>query len=138
MKLVAVVMGSSNRDSRNALAKSLLDFGFSNYAVLSKASCVAGSVAVRGGVSSCVGAVRKEFSAVVEKSALSGCTERVELSDCVNAPVSAGQKIGEVKYYTGDKMIGSCDIVAENDVPKISFGTLLPKIFGWFICAPES
>ena len=138
MKLVAVVMGASNRDSRNALAKSLLDFGFSNYAVFSKDRCAAGSVAVRGGVSPYVKAVRAGFSAVVDKSALSSCTERVELSDCVNAPVSAGQKIGEVKYYSGEKMIGSSDIVAESDVPKISFGTLLPKIFGWFICAPES
>ena len=138
MELVAVIMGASNRDSRNALAKSLLDFGFSNYALFSRDRCELGGVAVRGGVSSCVGAGREEFSAVVEKSALSGCTERIELSDCLNAPVSAGQKIGEVTYYAGEKMIGSSDIIAINDVPKISFGTLLPKIFGWFICAPES
>lgn len=138
LSLIAVIMGSSTRDARNELAKNLLDFGFANFAAVSYGGADAGSVAVKGGVYPSVAAKRLPFSAIVDKADAGKVEESVEMAQSVTAPVKAGDKLGTVTYRVGDKIVGTSDIVAAENDAKISYFTLLPKIFRWFIIAPES
>ena len=138
LSLVAVVMGSSTRDTRNELAKNMLDFGFANFAAVKKDAADMGAVAVRGGTAATVGARRAEFSAVVDKSDASKIEEIIEMPGSVSAPVKAGQVIGKVTYKVGESVVGTADVLATGDVGKISFWTMLPKLLLWFIMSPES
>ncbi|MBQ0126289.1 MAG: D-alanyl-D-alanine carboxypeptidase [Clostridiales bacterium] len=138
LSLIAVIMGSSTRDSRNALAKSLLDFGFANYASVKREQTDMPGIAVRGGVKSEVPVRSMPFSAVIDKSDASKVEESVSVPEFVNAPIKAGDKLGKITYKIGDNVIGEADVVAADDVEKISYFTLLPRMFRWFLSSPES
>lgn len=138
LSLIAVVMGSSTRDKRNELAKNMLDFGFANYATVRKDEAGMGDVAVKGGTAATVGVKKAAFSAVVDKSDAGKIEESVEMPEFLTAPVKAGDIVGKVTYKIGDKVVGTADIAAADDVGKISFWTMLPKILRWFIMSPES
>ena len=60
------------------------------------------------------------------------------MPESLTAPVKAGQVIGKVTYKIGDNVVGTADIAAVEDVGKIGFWTMLPKILRWFIMSPES
>ncbi|MBQ5809057.1 MAG: D-alanyl-D-alanine carboxypeptidase, partial [Clostridia bacterium] len=49
MQLIAVIMGAPNRDARNADAKALLDFGFSNYEAYGADGGMIEHISVKGG-----------------------------------------------------------------------------------------
>jgi D-alanyl-D-alanine carboxypeptidase len=49
------------------------------------------------------------------------------------APIAKGEKIGTVTYLSGGKEIGTADILAEHAVEKLTFFTLFPKLFAWFL-----
>ena len=137
LHLIAVVMGSPTRDERNALAASLLDFGFANYALYSDAAAEIGEIAVRGGVESTLSVCKTGLEALLEKGAASKVEAVLDMPEYVCAPIKKGDKIGTVTYKSGSSVIGTADIVAAEDVSKIGFFTLLPKILRCMLCAPE-
>ncbi|MGN1096183.1 MAG: D-alanyl-D-alanine carboxypeptidase family protein [Eubacteriales bacterium] len=137
LSLIAVVMGSPTRDERNALAAKMLDFGFANYALYSDSDGECEPIKVTGGVKNTLSLRHEPFEYTVDKSALSKIEAVVELPESVAAPIKTGDKIGKITYKNGDEIIGSADILAAEDVEKIGFLTLLPRIFRWMICSPE-
>ena len=133
--LVAVIMGSPTRDVRNAAAASLLDFGFANYAFLQKESEAQAGIPVKGGVKNTLSTVSEGFSQVIDKGADKKLTAETVLPESVAAPVKKGDKIGEIIYKTDGVELGRADIVADEDIEKISFFTLLPRMFKTMIGA---
>lgn len=135
LSLIAVVMGSPTRDDRNALAAKLLDFGFANYAMYHDAEGEIDAVKVTGGVKNSLALKNVGFDMLIDKSALSKIEKVCDVPESVPAPIKKGDKIGTVTYKNGDTVIGSSDIVADEDVEKISFLTLLPRILRRIVCA---
>ncbi len=135
LSLIAVVMGSPTRDERNALAASLLDFGFANFASYKEKDTSPFEIPLTGGVKNTLAVRKSDFSALVEKAALSKIAAEIEIPDTVGAPIKKGDKIGTLTYKNGDTVIGSADIVADEDVARISFLTVLPRILKRMICA---
>lgn len=133
--LVAVIMGSPTRDVRNAAAASLLDFGFANYAFLQKESEAQAGIPVKGGVKNTLSTVSEGFYQVIDKGADKKLTAETVLPESVAAPVKKGDKIGEIIYKTDGVELGRADIVADEDIEKISFFTLLPRMFKTMIGA---
>ncbi len=129
MTLIAVIMAAPTRDVRNAAATSLLDYGFANYALYEDSSSVPQAIPVSGGMKNNCRIQNTNFSTVIEKSKSSSITTKVEIPESVSAPIKKGEKIGTVSYYCGEELIGSCDVIAGESVDKISFLTLLAKIF---------
>ncbi len=129
MQLIAVVMGSPNRDSRNETAKKLLDYGFANYRYLFAESGETAPIKVNGGKQDSCRLVYGSFEAVLEKSSAAGelFTETV-MPESITAPVEIGDVIGTVNYKLGDSIIGSVDIVAAENIEKISGITLFMRI----------
>ena len=126
-------MGSPTKEARNSLAASLLDFGFANYGCYSSPSEAMSDVRITGGVGNTLATVKEEFSATVEKAKLSKIEARVDIPEKLAAPIAKGQKIGTVTYMEGGKEIGTADILAAHAVDKITFSTLFPRLFAWFL-----
>ena len=128
MHLIAVVMGSPTRDVRNDVAKKLLDYGFANFAVYSEEEGNLPAIPVTGGVADMCHIKVERFSALVDKGVKGQITKQVRLPEYLAAPIAAGEKIGTVAYYAGETQIGEADIVACEEVAKISFGELFLRM----------
>ena len=135
LSLIAVIMGSPTRDDRNALAAKLLDFGFANYAIYSDTDGAVDNIKVTGGIKNDIALKHNDFSSLIEKSALSKIEAVTDIPESVPAPIKTGDKIGTITYKNGESVIGTTDIVAAEDVDKISFFTLLPRILKRLVCA---
>lgn len=133
LSLIAVVMGSPTKEVRNALAASLLDFGFANYGCYSSPSEAMSDIRITGGVGNTLATVKEDFSATVEKSKLSKIEVRVDIPEKLAAPIVEGEKVGTVTYLEGGKEIGTADILAAHAVDKIKFSTLFPRMLAWFL-----
>ena len=132
MTLIAVVMGSPTRDIRNAEASKMLDYGFANYALYRLEKEDMGEIKVLGGTAQSCKISHGELSAVVE-SAKKGSIEIVtELPESVAAPIKSGDIVGTIRIMSGDTEIGKTDIVADEDVGKISYFGVFGQIFRYF------
>ncbi len=98
----------------------LLDYGFENYTSVEviAADTPAGTVTVRGGKAESVDAVMAESVSVTLPVGISPDMIRteIELPEALDAPVAKGGKIGTVKIYEIDELIGEYDIIAVSDV----------------------
>ena len=132
MTLIAVVMGSPTRDIRNAEASKMLDYGFANYALYRLEKEDMGEIKVLGGTAQNCKISHGELSAVVE-SAKKGSIEIVtELPESVAAPIKSGDVVGTIRVMSGDTEIGKTDIVADEDVGKISYFGVFGQILRYF------
>jgi len=135
MELIAVVMKSSTRDSRNETAKSLLNLGFANYTVLEAAPAQAlPAVDVLLGERETVQPVVSGSGRIlVEKSQINAVETAVSLCDNVEAPVEKGQKLGELTVTVGGQVRQTIPIVAGEEVPRLTvpgiFKDLLDRLF---------
>jgi len=133
MQLIAVIMASPTRDMRNEAAKKLLDWGFAKYSFFVSESGMCGDVRVLGGISDIVPTVTGEFTAVVGKGDEKKIERNIVLPEDVAAPVRAGDVVGEVEYLLGGEIIGKCDILASEEVGKISYFGIFEKLIKKFL-----
>ena len=128
MELIAVVLGAADTKTRFACASSLLNYGFSSYTVKKQVEKdePMGTVRVSKGKSEQVSVVAAESYSVLSKKNETGETEKtVKMEDCVTAPVSAGDKLGEITFSEGGNVIKTVDIVAAENVEKKGFCLVL-------------
>lgn len=124
MQLIAVIMGAPSRDTRNALAASLLDFGFANYSVRSFPGQTVDPVPVKGGTTRSCEALYADASFVTEKSN-EETTTQVVYNTSLRAPVKKGDVVGTVRFLLGSEELGTTDLVAQSDVKQMTFGEIL-------------
>ncbi len=129
MTLIAVVMGAPSRDERNDIARTLLDFGFSSFAVYRHGGGRADTLPVPGGTVNEVSVTEAPFAVVVEKGKADRVEVTYDLPAELPAPVSAGQQIGSVTYTLEGEVIGKGAVTADADVPKITFREILFRMF---------
>ena len=122
--LIAVVMGADSSQERFAACKSMLDYGFANYALVSP-EMTEGTVPVKLGVSDTVKAVPAEnVQLLVDKAQANQVLVKTELEEQVAAPVSKGQRLGMLTVQVGDQVIKQVPMVAETGVERLSWGDL--------------
>lgn len=124
LKLIAVVMGEKTSEERFASARALLDYGFANWQVITPKPPEEpiGPVKVLKGTAPTVEVVsRPAGEAVIRKGEESTIKYKVELVPDVVAPVAAGQTLGRVVMYSGDREIGSYPLTAANYVGRLTF-----------------
>ena len=125
MELVAVVMGSATSQERFSACKSMLDYGFANFAVVQPQSAEPMTIPVKLGTAATVTAVLAENAPMlVDKGQKSMITTRVELEEEVAAPVSKGQRLGTLEVVAGDQVLARLPLVAEQSVEKLSWGQI--------------
>lgn len=126
--LIAVVMGCETSQKRFAACKGLLDYGFANYALYTPVSPEA-AVPVKLGTAESVEAVPgSETPMLIEKARKAGMTTEVTLEETVTAPVSQGQRLGELTVREGGEVITRIPLVAKTTIPRLTFGELYRAI----------
>ena len=125
MELVAVVMGCETSAKRFAACKSLLDYGFANFALVEPVPEEASFVPVTLGTSDTVSAVpAKAEPLLIDKSQKASVTTQVTLDESVTAPVSKGQRLGTLTVRSGEQVLAQIPLVAEQAVPRLTLGEL--------------
>ena len=133
MHLIAVIMGAPTRDIRNEEAKKLLDYGFANYALYSYENADMGSLSILGGVSDLCKTSAEKYSVVLDKNTANNITTKVEMPEKIAAPVKAGDKVGSVRFFCGENLIGETDIIAAESIAKISYWEIFMRILKGFM-----
>ena len=129
MELIAVVMGAETSQERFAACKEMLDMGFATYALYEPVAQEGASVPVELGQKDAVGAVPAETpKLLVEKAKLGSIATEIALEPQVSAPVTAGQKLGEMTVRSGEEVLSKIDLVAAEDVPRLTWGEVTVQI----------
>ena len=132
MQLIAVVLGAPTSSDRFSSAKSLLDYGFANYAVNTQVTAgeEISKVHVEKGLESEVSAISADtYSTLVEKGKEDNITKEVVLDEEINAPVKAGDKIGSMIISRDGKMLANIDINAASSIEKKGIGLIIKDFF---------
>lgn len=136
LSLIAVIMRGETSAIRFAEAQKLLDYGFSNfeYVECSKKDSIIKTLNVDKGITGIVDAILEEDSgALIPKGNSKNITSNIILDDKVSAPISQGQKLGEVTYSIDDKIISKVNIIAKGNVPKLSLVNMYTRVIeNWF------
>ncbi len=128
MELIVVVMGCGSSAERFAACKSLLDYGFANYALI-QPEAQSGQVSVKLGQEDSVTAVPGEEPVLlIDKAQQSAVTTRLELEESITAPVSRGQRLGTMTVLCGEQVLREIPMVAGKAVPKLTFGQMLLRV----------
>lgn len=129
MELIAVVMGSSTSQDRFAACKSMLDYGFANFALYTPVMQEGATVPVKLGSIDSVSAVPSgEAALLVDKAQRNQITTEVTLEESVTAPVSRGQRLGTLTIRSGEQVLQQIPLVAETEVTRLSLGDLMGKL----------
>ena len=129
MELIAVVMGSETSADRFAACKSMLDYGFANFALISPMLEKETSVPVILGKAEAVAAEPGQNpQLLIDKAQRSAVTTETVLEDSVTAPVSRGQRLGTMTIKAGEQILAEIPLVAAEGVARLTWGDLFVKI----------
>ena len=130
MELIAVVMGSETSANRFNACKSMLDYGFANFALVTADTEQKLEVPVKLGKAAYVTAEPgAEPQLLIDKAQKSSVTTQVTLEEGVTAPVSRGQRLGTLTVKAGEQILAQVPLVAREVVERLTFGDLFVKIF---------
>jgi len=133
LHLIAVIMGSDTRDSRNDAAKTLLDWGFANYSVYTHTDDTEGSASIIGGVRNTCRGNAGDFSVLLPKGKQKSVTVEHIYYENIPAPVHAGDTIGIVRYHLDGEILTEIPIISSEDVERIGFTELFLRMFGIYL-----
>ena len=135
LSLIAVIMKAPSTKVRFSEAQKLLDYGFNNFSFeqFGKKDDVVKTVNVDKGTVPTVDAIlAKTAGTLIKKGDNKNIEQNLNLDDTISAPVSAGQKLGDVSFVLDGKTLSTVDIVAKNSVDKINLFTMSKKvIYSW-------
>lgn len=133
LELIAVVMGCETSQKRFAACKSLLDYGFANYALIEPEIPQETAVPVKLGSADSVKAIpASDGKMLIDKGQKNLVTTEVQVDEEVTAPVSQGQRLGTLTVKAGEQILAEIPMVAETGVEKLTFwqmfGRLMKKV----------
>ena len=130
IEFIAVVLGCESSASRFEGAKNLLNYGFSNYTLISaENSCSIPPVKVRMGEKDCLEACIEEPMILVKKDLGSDLNFEVDLPEEISAPVEKGQQIGTIRVSSRTELIRELPLTAGEEVASIGYWALLRSFF---------
>ena len=131
LSLVAVVMAAPTKETRMADASALLNYGFANFTVYTPPDDLLQPVPVQLGSADFVQPVlQNDQSIVVEKEKAAQLETQLDLPDALQAPITAGQQIGELTVTSGGETLMRLPITAAEDVQARSIPGLLLAFLG--------
>ena len=123
MELIAVVLHCASSTDRFESAKALLNYGFSNYALVTPAPGELPAVPVTLGTSMEITPVlADETPILIDKALAAGVETRVCVDESVTAPVEAGQTLGTLTITSGGQTIAERDLIAPEAVGALRWG----------------
>ena len=131
MELIAVIMKGNTSDSRNADAKTLLNYGFSTYALVDvQPEEPLPALPVTLGAAGTVALTLPEEGRTVllEKSRSGGLTQTVELPEAVPAPLQAGDTVGTLTVSREGETLLTVPIVAAETVVALTWREMTARL----------
>ena len=123
MELIAVVLHCASSTDRFESAKALLNYGFSNYALVTPEPGELPAVPVTLGIAAEITPVlADETPILIDKALAAGVETRVCVDESVTAPVEAGQTLGTLTITSGGQTIAERDLVAPEAVEALRWG----------------
>ena len=136
LSLIAVIMKAPTTKIRFSEAQKLLDYGFSNYQYKELASkgTILKEASVTKGVNTSVNLVTESnVGVLLKKGEDKNIEQTVNIEENIVAPISAGQKVGEIIYTLNGKDVGKTNVVAETTVEKKTFFNITSYVYqNWF------
>lgn len=136
LSLIAVIMRGETSSIRFQEAQKLLDYGFSNfeYVEYSKKDDIVKKVNIDKGITGSVDAILESDSGcLIQKGKSKAISTNITLDDTVSAPITKGQKLGEISYVIDGEEISKINIVAKEGVKKLSLVNMSARVVeGWF------
>ena len=131
IEMIAVVMAEPDSKTRVKEAVQLLNYGFGKCDIYKDKTPLekkAKSIVKFGKDKEVEGVAKSEFCYVdVTGSDLVKVEKRITMKE-LEAPVKKGKIIGKVVYVLNDKTIGSVDIIAKNNVEKMTYLSALSRL----------
>ncbi len=125
MELIAVVMGCETSPGRFGACKSMLDYGFSGFAVVQPQMPELAGVKVQMGTAQQVQVQMGEYAPVLlEKGQKNSVTVHTELEQQVTAPVAKGARLGTMTLKAGEQILAQIPLVAKEAVPRLSWSQI--------------
>ena len=136
LHLIAVVMAAPDFKVRFQETMKLLDHGFANYSAekgLPKGEKM-GQIPIRKGMQDKVDlVVGEEASFLLKKDSAKEWETKVETLPSLDAPIKAGEKVGEVIYLIDGKEVGRAALLTAEEIKKADIGTMLERMLRqWF------
>ena len=131
LSLIAVIMKAPSTKVRFAEAQKLLDYGFNNFSFkeFGKKNDVVKTISVNKGVKSNVDAIYEENAGtLIEKGKDKEVEQNLNLENNIQAPITKGQKLGEVTFTLNGEPLSTINIVAKESVDKINLFTMSKHI----------
>ena len=123
MELIAVVLHCASSTARFESAKALLNYGFSNYALVTPEPGELPAVPVTLGTAAEITPVlADETPILIDKALAAGVETRVCVDESVTAPVEAGQTLGTLTITSGGQTIAERDLIAPESVGALRWG----------------
>lgn len=128
MLLIAVVLGAESSQDRFSACKSMLDYGFANYALIDpkleemsvpvKLGQVAQVAVIPGG----------DTRLLIDKQQKNQVTTQIILEEGVTAPVSQGQRLGMMTIRAGEQILAQIPLVAQQAVQRKTWGQIFWEV----------
>ncbi|WP_259445345.1 D-alanyl-D-alanine carboxypeptidase family protein [Paenibacillus lautus] len=134
LRAVAVVMGAPDTKTRNNEVSRMFDYAFSQYSMHSiyKPGEVLGIVKVQKGTVPVISIqADKDYSVLVKKGVKSpDIRHEIQMDPNLKAPVTAGQVVGKLTVYQGDRVVKEFELTSPVEVKKAGFWKLFKRTTG--------
>ena len=126
-RLICVAIGAENSKTRNKEVSEMLNYGFANYKTVYavRKGDVIGEYKVDGGKTDKISVVSGNDCTAFVKNGENGDIAIDVKIGSLNAPVKAGQKVGEIKISVNGKEYSVVDAVADSSCDKKGYKDIL-------------
>ena len=138
MELIAVVMKGKTSDERFADARAMLDYGFATYTLVNVTPDAAllplpVNLGERNAVQPLL---TKDNTLLLEKATASGLQKELSLPESVDAPVSEGDRLGELRVTNAaGETVAVLPILAGESVAHVTWGQMFRRVLRVAFCA---
>ena len=129
MELIAVAMGSGTSQKRNDACRGMLDYGFANFAHYTPSLRSDIAIPVELGTAEQVTVTLADPEPLlVKKGEQSSITARTELPEILEAPVEAGQQLGELILEKEGERLATLPLTAGEEVARLTWADLFERL----------
>lgn len=136
LSLISVIMKAPSTKVRFSEAEKLLDYGFNNFSYQSfgKAEDLIQTVSIDKGVQATIPVVLENDAGILlAKGSEKNIEQTVTIDENISAPISSGQKVGEISFSLDGEVLSTVNLVSQVSVNKIDIATMSTKVFStWF------
>ncbi len=137
MRLIAVVAGSPSENERLTASQRLLEYGFRFFAtqkLISKATEVTSAKVWGGKMDKVSLGAKDDILLTLPRSDFKNLKANYNFNNNIQAPISAGDVIGNIEFVSNDQLVLSAPLIAIESVEaKGFFGRIWARIVFWIM-----